>query len=111
MSMRGIIMRGTMVTEKSGTATQDAQGYSTLTYATVKSYRARIEPIRQSLQRSDPGFTKSATHKLFSISEPTRGNYIEHGSNRYFIQEVNPIYRGGVQVDHYEGVMAWLQVS
>lgn len=109
MSMRGIIMRGPVVAEKSSTATQDAYGISTLTYSTVKTYRARIEPFKQSISMTDPGYQKSATHKMFSISEPTLKNYIEDETDRYLIQEVNPIYRGGSQVDHYEAVLQWQQ--
>ncbi len=105
--MRGIIMRGPIVVEKSSTAVQDEYGHSTLTYATVKTYRARIEPIRESITLNEPGYQKSATHKMYSTFEPTLKNFIESDGQRYLIQEVNPIYRGGLQVDHYEVTLQW----
>jgi hypothetical protein len=107
--MRGIIMRGPVVIEKFSTANQDEYGHSTLTYTTVKSYHARIEPIRESVTLNEPGYQKTATHKMYSISEPTLKNYIELENQRYLIQEVNPIYRGNSQVDHYEAVLQWQQ--
>lgn len=105
--MRGIIMRGPIVIEKSSTAIQDEYGHSTLTYATVKTYRARIEPIRESTTLNELGYQKSATHKMYSIFEPTLKNYIESDDQRYFIQEVTPVYRGSSQVDHYEATLQW----
>lgn len=107
--MRGIIMRGPVVTEKSSTANQDEYGHSTLTYTIVKRYRARIEPIRESITLNEPGYQKTATHKMYSIFEPTLKNYIESDNQRYLIQEVNPVYRGNSQIDHYEAVLQWQQ--
>lgn len=105
--MRGIIIRGLTVVEKSSTANQDAYGHSTLVYATVKTYKARIEPIRESISLNEPGYQKTATHKMYSIFEPTLKNYIESENQRYLIQEVNPMYRGNSQIDHYEAVLQW----
>ena len=102
-----IIKNGVVVTEKSGTATQDDYGRSTLSFTTIRTYQAIIEPIKQSIALDESGYLKSATHRMYSISEPTLGNYIEYDSNRYLIQEVNPIHLVNSREGYYEAGLRW----
>lgn len=57
-------------------------------FVDVGSVVADIQPLSGSRVREMPGVTEKSTHRLFTLSKLTAGNYISQGDERYLVEYV-----------------------